>query len=130
MRTVDTGFSRSTLDADGIVTTGPINDELPRTGEMVAEILAGIKSLVGSTPRPIMWTPGDAHLDPRGWQTLIELVGKVAVAVAIVADDAARVRLGAFPGTADALLLPVRIFGEEDEARDWLLTFATPLAED
>ena len=130
MRTVETGYSRSTLGDDGIVTTGPIDDEAPRTGEMVAEILAGIKSLVGSTPRPVMWFPGDTHLEPRGWQTLTELVASVAVAVAIVADDAARVRLGAFPGITDALLLPVRIFSDEAEARQWLAAFVAPLDVD
>jgi hypothetical protein len=130
MKTIETGFGRLTLDDDGIMTARPVEVETPRTAEMVAEIMTGMSELAGSTPRPILYFPGNTSLQPRGWQMLIDRIEASAVAIAIVAADAARRRLGAFPAMVDSLMLPVRIFTEESDGRDWLATFVAPLPED
>ncbi len=125
MRTLETRFSRFTLDDDGIVTARPTNSGLPRTGEMMDEILKGWAKLVRSDPRPALWIPEDSQLQPRAWHSLVDHVGDLAVAVAILADDAADRSLGAFAVPVDSMLLPVRVFGKESEARQWLMQFAT-----
>jgi hypothetical protein len=123
LRVAQTSATRLVLDDEGIVTTRPLNLDQPRTAEMVTEILDGVVELTGSRLCPVLWIPGDVNMRPGGWQVLVDRVGGIAPAVGIVQEDEAAGRLGAFPSVVDALMLPVRVFTSEADARQWLLQF-------
>jgi hypothetical protein len=121
MEVSKTRFSVLTLDDDGVVVARPTDSDQPRDAAVIGEIVDGLVRLVGNEPRPALWFPGSTRIDPGGWQTLIDSVSRFATAVAIVVTAPDARPLGSFPGIVDSLILPVRVFADEQEARKWLL---------
>lgn len=125
MKVIDTRFARYTLGDDGVATATPRRPELPRTMDLMTQALDDLEDFLEEQPRPILWDPRTVlPMRPGAWQAIIERLEKIVVSIAILVDDVKDHRLGSFPEAIDSLLLPVRLFTDEDEARSWLLQFA------
>ena len=97
---------------------------MSRTAEDVAESFDRLDQLIGGVRRPGLWDPRDISSFPAGaWRMLIARLEKSFVALAILIDESMEPALGAFPAAIDSLLIPVRIFHDEDEATQWLQQF-------
>ena len=124
MRVVETPFSRLTLCDDGILEAHPIQRDAPRDAALLSQTMDAVVEVAGGKARPVLWDPaGTLPLRPDGWQTIVDRVADVISALGIVIDEAEAPLLGAFPDSMNALLIPVRVFADEPEARDWLLQF-------
>lgn len=124
MKVIETQLSRYTLDDDGIATATPRNSQLPRTIELMTQALDDLEVFLEGTMRPILWDPRTVvPLRPGAWRAIIDRLEKLAIALAIIVDDENETRLGSFPLAIDTLLLPVRLFTDESEARRWLAQF-------
>jgi hypothetical protein len=76
------------------------------------------------TPRPVLWDPsGTLPLSPAGWREIVDGIETAVSALAIVLPDEEVPLLGPFPEVIASMLIPVRIFADPVEARDWLLGF-------
>ncbi len=127
MRVEETPFSRLTLCDDGILEAHPIDREAPRTAELLNQTMDALESVAGDRPRPVLWDPtGTVPLQPLGWQVIIDRLSGVIAALGIVLDESERSLMGAFPESMNSLLIPVRIFADEADARSWLLQFVAP----
>lgn len=124
MQLVQTAFSRLTLCDDGILEAQPLKTKQPRTGELLNETLDAIAGLTKGESHPVLWkATGTLPLRPGGWQAIVGRVERLVTAIAIVVTSEEEPLLGAFPATMDSLLVPVRVFTSEAEARAWLLQF-------
>lgn len=122
----ETRSSRLTLDDDGVLTARPLSDEHLRGDALIGEILDNLAELANGTRRPAMWFPRNVKLAATGWRALIDRIAQAAIAVAVVVADIEHHQLGAIPQIVDSLLLPVRVFDDEVEAKQWLLMFLEP----
>jgi hypothetical protein len=124
VRVEQTSFSRMTLFDDGIVEAQPLATDEPRTAHVLSEAMDAIATVGGGQSRPVLWNPtGTLPLRPDGWQTIVRRAEQTISALAIVIGPEDESLLGAFPQTMDSLLIPVRVFHSETEARAWLLPF-------
>lgn len=127
MRTVQTPFTRLTLYDDGVATAQSLRTDVPRSAELLSGSRDALAELVGDGARPLLWDPtGTLPLPPSGWQAIIEGMSGLVCALAIVVDDLDDHELGSFPAAIDSLLVPVRLFTNELDAREWLQKFVDP----
>ena len=116
-----TTTSRIWADDEGIihiVATGA-----PSTADTAAESLGVLRELIAGGKAPIIldvrrWPSGDA----RFWSSLVNMIEGVCLAAAVVVDPQVPDRLGAFPSAIDSLLIPFRVFPNDDEALAFLRT--------
>lgn len=127
MKVIETQFSRYTVGDDGVATATPLKPELPRTLDLMTEALDDLEAFLEEKPRPVLWDPrAVVPLRPGVWRVIIERLEKIAVGLAILVEDMDDHGLGSFPVAIDSLLLPVRLFTDENEARSWLQQFVGP----
>ena len=120
----ETPFSRLTLYDDGIVHAHPIQREAPRDAALISETIDALEVVADGVPRPVLWDPaGTLPLRPAGWQLVVERVGGSMAALGIVLDDSEVHLLGSFPESMNSLMIPVRIFDNEESALRWLVQF-------
>lgn len=113
-----------TLFGDGIVEAQPLATDEPRTARVLSEALDALATVAGGRSRPVLWNPtGTWPLRPDGWQTIVNRAEQTISALAIVISPEDESLLGAFPQAMDSLLIPVRVFHIEAEARAWLIPF-------
>lgn len=124
MGTVETATMTFTMRDDGtIVGRGKPADRV-RTESEVAANLAAMDELLEGRLAPGLWYPDTAlRFEPDALQRLIHGLLERLSAVAIVAADPPPA-LAAFPAAVDALLLPMRVFGDEAAAEEWLRQLA------
>ena len=127
METVTTPSVRFNLRDDGILEM----ERLP-TGECLAGLIPeqteGVRRLTGDTLCPALWKPHGAPVtEAAGWRQWIEEVPHLFTAVAIVHDEESDGPLPSFVDVLPALLTPLEVFADEEEAVEWLSRFqATP----
>lgn len=116
--TIETPATSVTL-ADGIVTIR--SKGVHSTLGSVEQTFAAVRELVGDDTCPLLfdarqWPGGD----PQAWVKVIETLGEMFTAVAMMIDIAATADVGPFPKLIDRLVVPYRIFEDEDAALDFL----------
>ncbi len=119
LRTTKTG--RIWLDDEGIIHIVATGE--PSTADSTAETLGVVEELTASGKAPILfdvrqWPSGD----PGFWVLFINTIESVCLAGAAVIDPQAADSLGTFPSIIDSLLIPFRVFPDEDEAMSFLRT--------
>lgn len=86
--------------------------------------MAVVRELTAGGKAPILfdirrWPTGD----PRFWLQFVNTIESVCLAgAAVVASDAVE-KLGAFPASIDSMLMPFRVFSEEEKALAFLRTY-------
>lgn len=124
MKVFESDYSHYAIHDDGIATATPRKPQHPRTPELMMQALDDLERFLAGTPRPILWDPRTVvPLPPGAWRAIIERLETIVVALAILVDDEQEHGLGSFPAAIDTLLLPVRLFTDEAEARTWLVQF-------
>jgi hypothetical protein len=121
MDSITTKTGRIWVDDEGIihiVATGAAS-----TAESTAETLGVVTELTAGTKAPILfdvrrWPSGD----PAFWVLFTNTVERVCLAGAAVIDPQAADSLGSFPSLIDSLLIPFRVFADEDAALAFLRT--------
>lgn len=116
-----------TREDDGVIVGRERNFDIPRTVDRVAEAVEVTWPLAGCQPCAAIWDMrGSPRAKPESWQLVIRRVPEIFRALAIIVDEDAKRALGAFPMAIDSLLIPVRMFVDVDEARNWIAPFAKP----
>lgn len=109
---------------NGIVVGRDINPETPRTAQNIADSFDRLAALTQGKRLPGLW---DARAVPEFslnlWLVFVTRIEEVAAALAILVNTEAESAFGAFPAAMDSMLIPVRLFREEDKAIDWLGQF-------
>ena len=121
MDSTTTTTARVWVDAEGIihlVATGA-----PSTADTVAETLGVLRRLIAGGKAPLYfdlrrWPSGDGGF----WSSFVNSIEGVCVAAAAVVDPEVPDPLGGFPSAIDSLLVPFRVFVDEDEALAFLRT--------
>jgi hypothetical protein len=87
------------------------------TADTVAETLAAVRKLVPTGPHPLVWDlrpwPGAA---PGAWSKMIPAAKTVFSAAAVLVDESTTPDISSFTDAIDGLLIPLRVFTEEDAA--------------
>ncbi len=110
---------------DGVVVGRGLTGDAPRTYNEVMENLEVLRTVTGGKAVPGLWDPGAVpKYEPDALRALIAGLEKSLTALAIVLPSVDGPALGAFPDAINAFLLPVRVFGDEAEALEWLREFA------
>lgn len=91
------------------------------TSATVEEGFGIVQELTGGRRVPILfdarnWPKGD----PASWQRFIERIESICVAAAVIVTPASKDAMGAFPPIVDHLLIPFRLFEEEEAALAFL----------
>ncbi|MDJ0925966.1 MAG: hypothetical protein QNJ77_15550 [Acidimicrobiia bacterium] len=111
--------ARILLDDEGIIHVIAIG--VPSTAPFVDETFAVVRELAGGQRAPILF---DARDWPRGtpasWARFISKIESICLAAAVVADTRAAKALGRFPEFLDDLLIPFRVFPDEEPALEFL----------
>jgi hypothetical protein len=114
-----TKAARIWVDAEGIIHFEAIG--VASTAESVTESMAVLGELTGGNPRPILFdSRGWPSGDPASWVRFINSIESVCSAAAVIFDEESKPRMGAFPALLDSLMIPFRLFSDEDEAREFL----------
>lgn len=119
IRTTKTG--RIWRDDEGIVhfvATG-----VASTADSSAENMGVVKELTAGGKAPMLfdirrWSSGD----PGFWLQFVNTIESVCRAGAAVVDSDVVEKLGAFPASIDSMLMPFRVFSEEEKALAFLRT--------
>ena len=125
MKTVTTELNELTLRDDGILAARAINGDIPRTTDPVRRMYVEMAELIENQPRPVLWDPRAIRtIRPDGWLAIIDRLQDLFTALAILVDnEATRAVLGSYPQAFATLLIPARVFEDEDEALGWLVQF-------
>lgn len=116
-----------TREDDGLIVGRERNFDVPRTVDRVAEAVDVTWKLAGRRPCVAIWDMrGSPRPRPESWELFIRRIPGIFRALAIIVDEDAKRALGAFPMAIDSLLIPVRMFVDEDEARNWIAPLAKP----
>lgn len=115
----ETTAARLWLDDEGIIRYVSIGTE--STAATVAEGFAAIREVAGGKRVPILfdsraWPKGD----PGSWSRFIASLESVCVAAAVITNPRSEKAMGAFPQLVDNLLIPFRLFADEEQALDFL----------
>ena len=130
MKHLSTNTVSYTLRDDGIVVGRAVNPEIVRTADDVAESFDRLDELIDGVRRPGLWDPREVQeFPPAAWRMLITRLERSMVALAILTDEKMETALGRFPEAIDALLIPVRLFRDEDSAIEWLARFVEQESE-
>jgi hypothetical protein len=108
-------------DDEGIIHMVALGVE--SSDDTVGESMELVTDLIAGTPAPIFfdarnWPSGDAH----SWARFIAQIESVCSAGAVLVDPENPPRLGKYPSLLDALLIPFRVFTDENEAMAFLHT--------
>ncbi len=124
METFTTEITEYTIRADGIIVGRDINPDTPRTAKSVAESFNRLAEVLQGQRLPGLW---DARSVPdfplTVWQVFVNRVDKVVTALAILVDESGERRMGGFPEVMNSMLIPVRLFRDQDAAIEWLRQF-------
>ena len=121
MSSIETPTMVVSRRADGVIVGKERNFHLPRDPERVGAAMNAAWELAGHKPCAALWDMrGSPRPNAEAWQLFIHRIPDLFVALAIVADEEAVEVLGAFPATMDALLVPVRVFEDDEEASKWI----------
>lgn len=113
-----------TIRNDGIVVGREINLDTPRTAQSVADSLNRLAEVLQGRRAPGIWdAKAFPDFPPSVWQAFVNRVDKVVVALAILADESGEAAMGRFPDVINSMLIPVRIFRDQDAAIEWLRQF-------
>ncbi len=127
METVTTTAVRFTLRDDGILEVEHLAGADETTADLVPEQIEAVRRLIGDTPRPALWKPGETLMrDAAAWRQWIDVATLLGVAVAIMHDERRGPPLPPFVEAASSLLFPVKTFTDEAEAVEWLSGFVKP----
>ena len=111
--------ARIWLGEDGIVRFVSVGVE--STAETVAESLEIVREVTAGGRPPILF---DARSWPRGdpasWVRFISMIEDVSVAAAVIVSSESAPAMGSFPSYIDGLVIPFRIFEDEDSALEFL----------
>ena len=107
------------LDDEGIVHVE--SRGVPSTQETAAKSLLVVSDLVGGRRAPILF---DARQWPMGdgpsWAQFISMIGDVCSAGAVLVDGKASPGIDSFSPAIDSLIIPFRVFTDEDAAVSFL----------
>lgn len=107
------------MDDDGVVRYVSVG--VPSTAESVSRGFEIVRELTKGARAPILF---DARSWPRGdpasWVRFISKVEDVCVAAAVVVSPTSEKAMGSFPEYIDGLVIPFRIFEDEDAALESL----------
>ena len=102
-------------DDEGIVRYAAIG--AMSTVESVMEGMTAVSEMTGGEPSPILFDArGWASGDPNSWVQFISMIESVCSAAGVVVDEESVSKMGSFPSLLDKLVIPFRIFRNEDEA--------------
>lgn len=119
MEPIETTTARMWLDDEGIGHYVSIG--VASTRETVIESMEALGELSGGQPLPILFdSRGWPSGDPASWVQFINTIGTVCSAAAVVVDAESEPKLGAFPPLLDSLMIPFRMFADENEALEFL----------
>ncbi len=122
MRSVETPTVRFELGADGIVRSRPLDTETEPTVEIAERDAAALARLLDGQRRPLVVTlAGVVPADGKVWAALIRSLPKNLTAMAIVSTNPAA--MGQFPKAIGALIVPVKVFSNAEDASDWAAQF-------
>ena len=131
MKSIGTDTVTFTLRDDGIVIGRAINPGVQRNDMNVAEALDRLEGLAQGQSLAGLWDPrAVSHFPPEAWRTLVTRLDRTLVALAILVDESTERAVTGFASAIDALLIPVAIFRQEDEAIAWLTQFGGPQQSD
>lgn len=89
-----------------------------------AEALDAIGRLGDGVPRPALWdVRAWQGATPEAWGYLIPRIARLVSAVAMIVRADRDQRVGPFPAAIDRLLIPFRIFIDEQKALEFLRDF-------
>ena len=97
---------------------------MPSTPESVNEGLGIVRELTGGKRAPILfdarsWSGGD----PASWVRFISTIENVCVAAAVIVSPPSASTLRSFPEYIDGLVVPFRVFEDENAALEFLHTY-------
>jgi hypothetical protein len=123
MEIVETAAARIWLDEDGIVRY--VSRGVVSTAQSVDEGMQAVKKITGGRRVPILfdarnWPKGD----PSSWVRFISMVETHCLAAAVLVNETSTKALGRFPEFIDDLVIPFRLFEEEDAALEFLRSHA------
>ena len=128
MDAIETPTMIASRRKDGLIIGRETNFHLPREPQVVQEAMKATWKLAGGEPCAALWDMrGSPRPSPESWRLFIHRLPEIFFALAILADEQAVSFLGAFPAAIDNLLVPVRVFGQEDEATQWIEGFLQPI---
>ena len=119
-----------TVRDDGIVIGREINLDVPRTAESIAQSFDRLAEFLQGKRPPGIWDARSVPNFPLNvWQVFVSRVDSVVVALAILVDEAGEKTMGGFPDAISSMLIPVRLFRDEEGAIEWLRQFIDEDAE-
>ena len=79
------------------------------TAELIRADIAAALKLTGGRPHRALWDARllSTRITLRGWKIIVDEIGDVITALAIVENQGAAARLGKFPAAIGSLLIPV-----------------------
>jgi len=118
--------ARIWMDDEGILRYVSIGVE--STEATVVEGMQIVRELSGDVPVPILfdarsWKGGD----PKSWIKFIAMIESVCSAAAIIVAPESPNVMGGFPEAIDGLVLPFRVFPDENAALDFLRQYLEPV---
>ena len=124
MEVTETTTARMWVDDEGIghyVSVG-----VASTRETVTESLKAFGEIGGGRPLPVLFdSRGWPSGDPASWVQFINTIETVCSAAAVIVDSDSEPKLGTFPTLLDSLMIPFRMFIDENEALEFLRSQAS-----
>lgn len=119
MEPIETTTARIWVDEEGLVNYA--SRGVVSTKETVKESMEALSEVTGGRPVPILFdSRGWPSGDPASWVHFINMIEAVCSAAAVIVDGDSAPRMGSFPGLLDSLMIPFRLFADENEAREFL----------
>ncbi len=111
--------ARIWLDESGILHLVALGAE--STAATVAESFQIVRELTGGSRVPILFDSRDwPKGDPASWSSFISSIESICTAAAVVVNSASAQAMGAFPKLLDDLVIPFRLFPDEEAALSFL----------
>ena len=94
---------------------------MPSTADSVGESLRIVNELTGGKRVPILFDSRDwPRGDPASWVRFISMIEAVCLAAGVVANPESVRAMGRFPDFLDDLVIPFKIFEDEEDALSFL----------
>ena len=118
------GITEYTIRDDGIVVGREINLDTPRTAQSNAESFDRLAEVLQGRQPPGLWDARSVPEFPLSvWQVFVNRIDKVVAALAILVDESGERAMGGFPDVMNSMLIPVRLFRDQNAAIEWLRRF-------
>jgi len=115
----ETASARIWRDEDGIVHY--VSRGVASTAQSVDENMQHVRNISDGRRVPILFDARDwPRGDPSSWARFISIVESVCLAAAVLVNPTSEKALGRFPDLIDDLVVPFRVFKDEDEALAFL----------